>query len=222
MRTGLPTAIKAVKLERLSRYVLVNKYTGEIIDDNSGDGYANARDAAAAYRYKQNFSQPVGSSKHPIRKEDVVILTQPLVPVALHYLAPRTIMGDQKWAALKWQKRWEADHHCMICQRYVPHRNGDWLNLHERYWYDFKHKIQHYVGCVSICRECHWYIHQGLLGIKLETGEIDQAEYDRIITKGDQLLCQFGLKKIQYPDENLLYDPDWQLEFEGRLYRKSE
>lgn len=45
----------------------------------------------------------------------VTVLTQPPVPPALHYVNPRTIMGEFEWNKLKKQYRLLADHHCMIC-----------------------------------------------------------------------------------------------------------
>lgn len=49
----------------------------------------------------------------------VTVLTQPPVPPALHYVNPRTIMGEFEWNKLKKQYRLLADHHCMNCQRSV-------------------------------------------------------------------------------------------------------
>lgn len=149
----------------------------------------------------------------------VTVLTQPPVPPALHYVNPRTIMGEFEWNKLKKQYRLLADHHCMICQRYVSHTAGDWLELHEQYEYDFTDLIQTLTGYVSICHECHMYIHTGFLELQLQRGDISLEKYQQVIAKGDALLQAFGLQKIMYPSEACFYDPEWKLSFDGKLYQ---
>lgn len=127
-------------------------------------------------------------------------------------------MGPAAWQKLKTTYRQKAQHHCMICGRYVPHRPGDWLELHEQYAYDFKNLIQSLTGYVAICHDCHLYIHQGLLGIQLQQGRITAARAQQIIAKGDALLKQFNLQKITYPSRQLFESPNWQLAFGGKLY----
>ncbi len=149
----------------------------------------------------------------------VTVLTQPPVPPALHYVNLRTIMGEFEWNKLKKQYRLLADHHCMICQRYVSHTAGDWLELHEQYEYDFVNLIQTLTGYVSICHECHMYIHTGFWGLQLQQGTISLEKYQQVITKGDALLQEFGLQKIVYPSDACFYDPEWKLSFGGMLYQ---
>lgn len=154
--------------------------------------------------------------------ELVKVLTQPIVPPALHYMTPRKIMGQSKWNKLKREYRSLADHHCMICQRYVSHTPGDWLELHERYEYDFENLVQELVGYVSICHECHMFIHQGLLGIQFQNGEIPTEIYQEILDKGNGLLRKFGLQKIAYPSEEVFLSPNWRLDFDGKLYGENK
>lgn len=151
----------------------------------------------------------------------VQILTQPVVPFALHYVTPRTIMGKSKWDQLKKEFREKADHHCMICNDYVSHTPGDWLELHEKYDYDFENLIQKLTGYVSICHRCHMYIHQGLLNIQLQKGQITQEKYNEIKDHGDQLLKQFGLSKITYPSQEVFISANWQLDFNGNKYQNN-
>ncbi|KAA0686396.1 hypothetical protein [Enterococcus faecium] len=148
----------------------------------------------------------------------VKILTQPVVPYALHYQNPRGIMGKTKWNKLKKEYQNKANHHCMICKKYVSHKPGDWLELHEKYDYDFDRLIQKLTGYVAICHSCHMYIHQGLLGIQVQTGQVSKETARKIVDKGDLLLEQFNLKKIEYPNRENFEKPNWKLEFEGELY----
>lgn len=125
----------------------------------------------------------------------IKILTQPIVPQSLHYITPRSIMGFTCWEDLKKKYRIIANHHCMICNRYVSHTPDDWLELHERYEYDYENRIQKLVGYVSICHECHMYIHQGLLQIQLTNGDISYEQYEKILNKGDSLLNKLKCNK---------------------------
>ncbi|EMF0044871.1 hypothetical protein ACG6P0_002365 [Enterococcus hirae] len=154
--------------------------------------------------------------------EMIKVLTQPIVPMSLHYLTPRKIMGATKWNKLKKEYQVKADHHCMICKRYVSHKPGDWLELHEKYDYDFERLVQKLTGYVSICHSCHMYIHQGLLGVHLNNGQVSEEAVQEIIDKGDKLLEQFGLKKIEYPNRETFENPNWKLEFEGKFYTKED
>lgn len=150
----------------------------------------------------------------------VTVLTQPPVPPALHYVNPRMIMGQVEWDKLKKQYRLLAAHHCMICQRYVSHTAGDWLELHERYEYDFIDLCQALCGYFSICRECHMYIHTGFLELQLQRGAISLEKYQQVIAKGDALLKEFGLQKLMYPSEACFYAPEWKLLFDGNVYQR--
>lgn len=59
----------------------------------------------------------------------VTVLTQPPVPPALHYVNPRTIMGEFEWNKLKKQYRLLADHHCMICHECHMYIHTGFLGL---------------------------------------------------------------------------------------------
>ncbi len=56
--------------------------------------------------------------------------------------------------------------------------------------------------------------------ILVNQGTLKPEEYERVIKRGDQLLEEAGLAKIRMP-KHLVTDPGWQLEFNGRLYNKS-
>ncbi|GEK38296.1 hypothetical protein ACFFRT_12920 [Enterococcus thailandicus] len=152
--------------------------------------------------------------------EMVRVLTQPVVPKALHYINPRKIMGEAKWKKLRKEYQIKADHHCMICKEYVKHVPGDWLELHEKYDYDFDKLIQRLTGYISICHSCHAYIHEGLLNVQLRKGEVTESYVQAILDRGDNLLREFNLEKIQYPNRKIFENPDWQLEFDGNFYSK--
>lgn len=150
--------------------------------------------------------------------EMIKILTQLIVPQSLHYITPRSIMGFTCWEDLKKKYRIIANHHCMICNRYVSHTPDDWLELHESYEYDYENRIQKLVGYVSICHECHMYIHQGLLQIQLTNGDISYEQYEKILNKGDSLLNKYHLEKEVDPGDG----ENWRLSYQGKLYQAGE
>ena len=207
--------LQIVKDPKLDAYVIIDQKTGKVLFDHIGEGYESYFAAKNVYCHNQPVEEPHWSQ---LNKAAVEILTQPIVPGNLHYVAPRRIMGKQKWDALKRQKRQSANHHCTVCQRYVPHRDGDWLYLHERYQYDFEKRIEHYVGCASVCYECHMYIHQGLLQLQSLAGDLSFDKMQAILTRGNQILERFGLQAIEPPES--FEEDDWKLEFEGNFYRR--
>lgn len=153
-------------------------------------------------------------------QENIEVLTQPIVPIALHGVNPRTIMGNIEWGKRKKEWQAKANHHCMICGRYIAHKPGDWMALHERYEYDLDRLIQKFTGYIILCEDCHNYIHQGRMQILVNQGALKPEEYERVIEHGDRLLKEAGLTKIRM-SKYLVTDPSWQLEFNGRLYNKS-
>jgi hypothetical protein len=79
---------------------------------------------------------------------NVDILAQTILPVALHGINPRTIMGDVAWNVIKKRAQQKANRHCMACGRFVAHKPGDWLECHEVYDFDLEKKeatIKNYV-----------------------------------------------------------------------------
>jgi len=158
--------------------------------------------------------------------EKVRVLTQPIVPVILHGLNPRNLMKSSEWDKLKKQYREKANHHCMICQRYVSHSRGDWLELHEVYEYDYENLIQKIVDFVSICKECHMFIHLGRTEALVSEGKITSAKFMDILNIGMFLLQSFDL--LNEKNENLrkmqsvLHEKDWKLEWQGNTYRPAD
>lgn len=153
------------------------------------------------------------------KKEMIEILTQPIIPIYLHGVNPRSIMGDNRWNKIKKEVQKEANHHCMICGDFVSHKHGDWLNTHEIYEYDYDNFIQKLNGYVGICTSCHEFIHQGHLNIQYHNGFVSEEERNAIIKKGNELLSMFGLKKENMPDD-VLKNKNWKLLFENNFYQK--
>lgn len=147
-------------------------------------------------------------------KENIELLSRPVLHETIFGVAPREIMGESWFKKIKKQVQLEADHHCMICDRYVPHKVGDWVCTHEVYHVDKKKKCYTLEKFVGICKECHDYIHMGRLGILYKQGKISEDYFYEVLKKGDELLASINLEKIENDD---FYEP-YYMEYEGQQF----
>lgn len=154
-------------------------------------------------------------------RESVQILTQTILPFALHGVNPRTIMGEAEWNKVKHQVQRESMHECMCCGRYIRHVPGDWIETHEVYNFDIDKKEVKLIGFVGLCGECHNFIHQGRLRIMVLQGRISIEEYRKIIIHGNRLLQRFGLTKQGLPADEI-ENPNWYLLYDGKKYRNDK
>lgn len=144
------------------------------------------------------------------------ILTQSILPIALHGINPRTAMGTTAWNKMKKEKQALADHHCMACGEYVAHVAGNYLECHEVYDFDIANHTATIKDYVCLCKDCHNYIHQGRLRMLLQEGTITLKEYERIINRGNKLLERSNLKKIDLPSNELEYS-NWKMIYNGKI-----
>lgn len=147
-------------------------------------------------------------------KENIELLARPILHETIFGVAPREIMGDSQFRKIKKQIQLEANHHCMICDRYVPHKAGDWICTHEVYHVDKETKCYTLEKFVGICKDCHDYIHMGRLRVLRANGIISGDDYNKVIEKGDSLLKTVNLKKEPNDD---FYEP-YYLEYEGQRF----
>ena len=147
-------------------------------------------------------------------KENIELLARPILHATIFGVAPREIMGAYQFKKIKKQVQLEANNHCMICDRYVPHKAGDWIYTHEVYHVDKKKKCYTLEKYVGICRECHEYIHIGRLNVLYKNGKISKDDFDRIVNRGNSLLKTVNLKKEPNDD---FYAP-YYLEYEGQRF----
>lgn len=92
----------------------------------------------------------------------VPLLTMPNVPLPLHGLPPRIIMGNSAWNVVRKKCYYDAGYHCEIC-------GVDFADIkpryaaHELYSYDYDQQEGVFERCVAICAKCHDFIHSGRL-----------------------------------------------------------
>tara|TARA_R100001594_G_scaffold1048_1_gene4327 strand:+ start:638 stop:1258 length:621 start_codon:yes stop_codon:yes gene_type:complete len=125
-------------------------------------------------------------------KTDITILQQPNVPKMLHKLAPRVIESSYWWKKQRDTMLVEQDMCCKACGIQVDHRSK--LDLHEEYHINYQEGYSDVKGMVGLCKDCHSFIHNGLLFIRAKNGEIsfDRANY--IFRRGFTLLKEAGLE----------------------------
>jgi len=147
-------------------------------------------------------------------ENDIQLLVHPNIPKPLHGLSPRTIMGEDWWNQQRKVAYKQAGYRCQACGMSSKFP----LEAHEIY------KIDHFLGeatfirIVALCRDCHSYIHSGLLGTKLRKGKITVEEYNRITTRGNTLLDIAGIKAEPYLGPTPSWTK-WRLIFNGKKYK---
>lgn len=94
----------------------------------------------------------------PVADKGAPILSMPNVPLPLHSLAPRTIMGATEWNKTRTACYEACERKCEICGTYCD--NGK-LDGHELYAYDFEKCEAKLVRIVGLCKRCHGFIHSG-------------------------------------------------------------
>jgi len=144
------------------------------------------------------------------------ILTQHVIPKSLHKVNLRLYWGKSstKWKKLGKETREKQNYVCIACGREVPHKNNDWLELHEEFSYDYENKTARIDSMVCLCGKCHSYIHQGNLKMRMAEGIVSKDYVDEVISRGDEILALHNLKKQQI-DRDIFNSPDWKLIYEG-------
>jgi len=130
-------------------------------------------------------------------------------------------MGNSEWNKQKKKVQQEAGNHCMICNDYVSHMPGDYLECHEIYEIDVAKREFSLKGLICICMKCHEFIHHGRLARLVAERKITKSYYEQIMIRGNDLLANSGLKKQNLPPEEIR-NPDWYLLYNGKKYSVSK
>lgn len=94
----------------------------------------------------------------------VPLLAMPNVPRPLHGMAPRTILGSEKWNEMRLNAYLRAGYRCEICGKVFQKNESCRLpdhSVHELFSYDYENGIGKFIRCVSLCQDCHDFIHSG-------------------------------------------------------------
>lgn len=82
----------------------------------------------------------------------------------------RLIMGRARWDAFRSPILDEHNHKCDICG------SSERLQVHEKYLYNYKKKIQKLVGFEVVCSQCHMVKHIGLAYTLMTQGKLTTVE----------------------------------------------
>jgi hypothetical protein len=87
------------------------------------------------------------------------ILSQAPVPKPLHGLTPRKMLGKEWWDKERLEAKQKNNFCCHACG--VHESQVKWLEGHEQYSVNFRKKLVTYKSTVSLCPDCHAFIHSG-------------------------------------------------------------
>jgi len=148
------------------------------------------------------------------------ILQSLQIPKPMHGLAPRVVLGTSWWNKTRKAAYASTDYHCAACgvAKHLA-KSRQWLEGHELYKIDYRKGQMVYVETVPLCTYCHHFVHPGRLQWLLETGRIHQSKYVGIITHGNRVLNQAGLKRLpDYTGPCAAWEK-WRLVVNGKRYK---
>lgn len=135
------------------------------------------------------------------------LLTMPNIPMPLHGVNPRTVLGGSWWKKEREEAIKSTNSHCEACGLHKTKVRGrkKWLEGHEVYHTDYLNGRLTYIRTTPLCPFCHQFIHDGRLRWLLDTRQITQERFVTIIQHGDAILKAAGLyRKPRYQREQEL------------------
>lgn len=180
---------------------------------------------------------PTEEQKQPVLQEPPLLFTRPElllhpnIPKPLHGVAPRQLLKPKKiWD--EW-RRWsyaKNNWHCWACGVYRHYdvfnlvfddESGETLDAHEFYSIDYDKKEVRLIEVVSLCKNCHNYVHSGRLQAMYDKGELDEEDMYIVVSHGYSVLSNAGLKPSFAQDENDYKQEwsEWKLLFNGEEFR---
>jgi hypothetical protein len=136
------------------------------------------------------------------------LLLHPNIPMPLHGLAPRIILGDSWWQQQKKLAKEKSDNRCLACGVTPKQaKYHQWLETHEVYNMYSNGTIE-FKTCVALCHSCHNFIHDGRMQALTEKKEYPKEKYLDILDHGNQLLSNWWGKEIVFKNEAISFLPD--------------
>lgn len=131
------------------------------------------------------------------------ILLSSNIPMPMHGVAPRLVLGSKWWNKTRNDSYKSTGYHCVACGVHKSQAfYRKWLEGHELYKVDYEKGTMKYLRTVPLCHMCHNYIHDGRLLSLLEKGKINHQKYAAIIQHGDRVLVRAGLNRKNHEARN--------------------
>lgn len=94
-----------------------------------------------------------------------------LVPSSCWFTNVRSCVGQRDWERLRRMIINRAGRRCEECHRGEDRESRRWLEVHERWAYDDKAKVQALRRLICLCTDCHTATHFGLASLNGKDGE---------------------------------------------------
>ena len=159
------------------------------------------------------------------------ILLCPNIPMPLHGVAPRVVLGMVWWNKTRQEAYKSTNYHCAACAVYKYEAKGKkWLEGHELYNIDYAAGTMTYQETVPLCNYCHQFIHDGRMRGLMMRGKLNRQKYILVIQHGDRVLQAAGLVRLTHEEREaqiseMLLDgevaawKDWRLVVDGKKYK---
>lgn len=127
----------------------------------------------------------------PLRPE---LLLHPQIPMPLHGLSPRSILGKRWWDTKRHAVYFRANFCCEACGVHKTQaKYRQWLECHEDYKIDYEKGTMEINDFVALCHMCHNYIHNHRLSMLLAHGKVSERFVYDILTHGNEVLKKANL-----------------------------
>ena len=173
------------------------------------------------------------------------LLTHPTIPVALHGVAPRSILGKRWWDKTRVDTYDKAGRRCQACGSEPGegglYGNGGRLEAHECYNINYDTGVVLLDEIVALCALCHRFVHSGRLRILYESDVMTHSEVMKVLDRGMKILHDANLQPfagtyllyeelkgtsevvalqegLEIPDESKVQWSEWHLVLEGKKY----
>jgi hypothetical protein len=130
------------------------------------------------------------------------LIRLPNIPIPLHGLAPRVILGSKWWNMTRQAAYESTQFRCIACGVHKSEAlYHNWLEAHELYEYNWDKFELVYKDVYPLCHACHNFIHSGRMQALLNQGKLGKKRFDAIIEHGLKVLYDAGLTAYNdYPD----------------------
>tara|TARA_R110002110_G_scaffold13929_4_gene66128 strand:+ start:3748 stop:4272 length:525 start_codon:yes stop_codon:yes gene_type:complete len=125
------------------------------------------------------------------------ILTSDNIPVPMHGMAPRIVLGQPWWDKERRKAYKSTNYRCQACGVHkTKARDRKWLEGHEVYKIDYSKGLMTYLFTMPLCHYCHNYIHDGRMRALLGENKLPHNKYVAIVQHGDAILKEYNLERL--------------------------